>query len=158
MLSKCIDAETQNDWDEWLPIVQFSYNTSVHSSTGIQPFELQFGRSSRTLLDLFVSESKFSDRQVPVSECLKKIKSQVSRQVKQAQGSISESMLKQKAHYDKKESFRCYKKGDLVLLREYSCGKGLKPKLMRERWTGPWRVVCQKSDVTYRVTKGTGNF
>ena len=158
MLSKCIDAETQNDWDEWLPIVQFSYNTSVHSSTGIQPFELQFGRSSRTLLDLFVSESKFSDRQVPVSECLKKIKSQVSRQVKQAQGSISESMLKQKAHYDKKESFRCYKKGDLVLLREYSCGKGLKPKLMRERWTGPWRVVCQKSDVTYRVTKGTGKF
>ena len=156
MLGKSIDPLTQNDWDEWLPVVQFSYNTSIHSSTGIQPFELQFGRKSKTLLDLIVSSPSLEIRDISARECLKDMKTQVSKQIKVAQDVISKSMLKQKASYDQKGSFRQYGKGDLVMLREYACRKGLKPKLMRERWSGPWRVVCRKGDVNYRIVKGTG--
>jgi hypothetical protein len=28
----------QDDWVKWLPLAEFAYNNSVHSSTGVTPF------------------------------------------------------------------------------------------------------------------------
>lgn len=36
--------EIKKDWSEWLPYWSFSYNNSVHLSTGYTPHELVFGR------------------------------------------------------------------------------------------------------------------
>ena len=65
-------------------------------------------------------------------------------------------MVRQKHEYDKKGNFRYYDKGELVMLREYKCPKGLKPKLWKDRWTGPWKILSRKSDVTYRISRGEG--
>ena len=35
---------TKVTWDQWLPYAMFSFNTSVHESTGITPHEAVFGR------------------------------------------------------------------------------------------------------------------
>jgi len=35
-------------WDEHISLAMFSYNTSVHKSTGYSPYELVFGKISRT--------------------------------------------------------------------------------------------------------------
>ena len=32
--------EDQTNWDEWVPSATYVYNTTVHSATGITPFEL----------------------------------------------------------------------------------------------------------------------
>lgn len=156
MLSKSIDAGTQSDWDELLPVVQFSYNTSVHSSIGIQPFQLHFGREPKTLLDLAISCPVDVGGSGSAQECLRKMKMQVRQQIQSAQHMMGDSLVKQKAAYDQRGSFRFYEKGEQVMLREYRCPKGLKPKLMKERWSGPWRVVCRKGEVTYRITRGVG--
>ena len=34
----------QNDWEQYLPFVLYAYGTAVHTSTGVSPFELMFGR------------------------------------------------------------------------------------------------------------------
>jgi len=34
----------QDDWTDWLVIVEFSYNDKKHVATGKTPFELNFGR------------------------------------------------------------------------------------------------------------------
>ena len=36
-------AYQQNDWHEWLPLAEFSYNNSDHSSTGLSPFMANYG-------------------------------------------------------------------------------------------------------------------
>ena len=37
-------VDKQADWEQHLPLVLYAYRTSVHSSTGIEPYVLMFGR------------------------------------------------------------------------------------------------------------------
>ena len=47
MLRACVlDFKVQ--WDEYLPLCEFAYNNSYHSSTGMAPFEALYGRRCRT--------------------------------------------------------------------------------------------------------------
>jgi len=49
MLRACVlDFKTQ--WDETLPLCEFAYNNSYHSSIGMAPFEALYGRRCRTLV------------------------------------------------------------------------------------------------------------
>ena len=38
--------------------------------------------------------------------------------------------------------------------REYAYKKGLKPKLIREKWSGPWRIQKARGPVNYRIVMG----
>jgi len=38
-------TEKQEEWERYLPFVLFAYRTAIHTSTGVSPFELMFGRS-----------------------------------------------------------------------------------------------------------------
>ena len=40
------------DWDEWLAQAVFAYDTSVHESTGISPYEVLFGRPARMHIEV----------------------------------------------------------------------------------------------------------
>jgi hypothetical protein len=49
-LAKLTDQESSN-WDEYLYPIVFAYNTGVHSTTNISPFELTFGRKANLPTD-----------------------------------------------------------------------------------------------------------
>jgi hypothetical protein len=34
----------QNDWKEWLPCTEFSYNDKIQTATGFSPFFVNYGR------------------------------------------------------------------------------------------------------------------
>ena len=36
-------VERQTEWEQYLPFVLFAYCTTVHTSTGVSPFELMYG-------------------------------------------------------------------------------------------------------------------
>ena len=38
----------ESEWEKFLPLVMFAYWTSVHTTTGVSPFDLMFGRSAHT--------------------------------------------------------------------------------------------------------------
>ena len=44
--------EHKDDWDSWDSLAVYAYNTSCHESTDFSPYELVFGRSPRTPLEL----------------------------------------------------------------------------------------------------------
>jgi hypothetical protein len=45
-------SEHQIDWDEWLPLCNLAYNSSLHSTTKYTPFFLMFGRELRLPVEL----------------------------------------------------------------------------------------------------------
>ena len=40
--------EFKGSWDKHLPLMEFSYNNSYHTSLGMTPFEALYGRRCRT--------------------------------------------------------------------------------------------------------------
>jgi transposase InsO family protein len=50
----------QDDWVDWLPLVEFTYNNAVHEATGQTPFFLNKGRHPRTLESDPLSEAETS--------------------------------------------------------------------------------------------------
>jgi len=49
--------EDQTDWDELLPYVMFTYNTTSHTTIGSTPFLLMYGHQA-TLLIALIKQSK----------------------------------------------------------------------------------------------------
>ena len=37
-------SQHQHDWDRWVDLVAYAYNTSTHASTGYSPYQIVFGR------------------------------------------------------------------------------------------------------------------
>lgn len=152
MLSKYI-APGQDDWDKHLPLVAFFYNTSVHSITGFKPFELHFGRSPRVRLDMFAS-TPVTTKAKEAGEWLREMQQKVKKLTNQAQETIKRSQVIQKDQYGEDSRYVPFRKGDLVMCREYACKRGLKPKLVREKWSGPWKVTLVRGPVNYRIVRG----
>src|SRR3954462_14461023 len=49
LLRACV-LEQGGSWDSYLPLIEFTYNNSYHSSIGMAPFEALYGRRCRTPL------------------------------------------------------------------------------------------------------------
>ena len=152
MISMRMEEEDQTDWDSWLTLALFAYHSTPHSSTGFTPFELHMGRQPRSSLDT-LAESIIETHHPTAKEYLKELQQRMSNMHKLAQRNLIQSMQQRKQYYDKKQHYTPYNKGDLVLLRQMACKPGLKPKLMKERWTGPWTVDKVKGPVNYRIVR-----
>ena len=55
LLRACV-LEHKGSWDKYLPLIEFTYNNSFHSSIGMAPFEALYGRKCRTPLCWFKLE------------------------------------------------------------------------------------------------------
>lgn len=53
----------KSDWSKWLHLLEFAYNSAVHSSTSATPFHLLLGFNPRTLLD-FIGTKRNDDVRV----------------------------------------------------------------------------------------------
>ena len=152
LISMQLEKDDQSDWDQWIPMMLFAYHSTVHASTGYTPFQLHMGRQPRTSLDT-LAESLIDTSHKSAKAYLKELQSQMAEIHRRAQDHLLKAMETRKQMYDKKVNFTPYCKGDLVLLRQYACKPGLKPKLIKERWTGPWLVDQVRGPVNYRITR-----
>ena len=127
----------QDDWSEWLPLVQYHLNSHVSNTTRFAPFDLWMG---------YIPRAHQPDRASIMPEVQKR-KEQLFEARKQAQ----ESMKRAQQSWVKETQHRPYQKGQRVWLE----GKNLKTShptaKLRPKRFGPFAVTEVLGPTTYRL-------
>ncbi|GJX67527.1 reverse transcriptase domain-containing protein [Tanacetum coccineum] len=133
-------------WDTHLPLIEFSYNNSYHTSIKCAPFEALYGRKCRSpVIWTEVGESQLIGPET-VQEMTEKI-FQIKERLKTARS-------RQKSYADKRRKPLEFKVGDRVLLK-VSPWKGVvrfgKKGKLAPRYVRPFEIVEHVGPVTYRL-------
>lgn len=140
MLSKYVAADHQ-DWDVHLPFVTFAYNSSRHDTAGYSPFYLLYGREPALPFDtLLPSVTEYAGEAIARADHARQL----------ARSRLQASQEHQRQLYDSHHRNVHFSPGSLVLLWSPTRRVGLSEKLL-SRYTGPYRVVRQVTDVTYEI-------
>ncbi|GJZ32590.1 putative reverse transcriptase domain-containing protein [Tanacetum coccineum] len=145
MLRACV-IDFGNGWDRHLPLVEFSYNNSYHTSIKAAPFEALYGRKCRSpVCWAEVGEAQLTGPEI-IHETTEKIfkirdRMQVARD-------------RQKSYADKRRRPLEFEVGDKVMLK-VAPWKGVmrfgKRGKLNPRYIGPFRIIERIGPVAYRL-------
>jgi len=125
----------QEQWSDWLGMVEFAYNNKMHSSTKVSPFKANYGQDPRMGFEM-----RRKGKYKGVEKFVTKMK-EIQEEAKAVLGKAQEEMKK---YTDKKRGeVDDYKIEDLVMLStkdlKYQMVGRRTEKLM-ERFVGPYRI------------------
>lgn len=102
---------SKQDWDEWLRYAIFSYNTSVHESTGFTPHALVYEREARL-------PTAISDETIPPTyvDYLKDLFRKISDIQATAADNLIAAKVRSKRYYDRKSNPSNFRENTLVYL------------------------------------------
>lgn len=141
------------DWLRILPMAVLAYNSKVHSSTKITPFEAWFGRRARLPLDLILTtpEPNFKSADAYVAETLSRF-GQMYSWMRHNNKAAFHRNARLYSGEDRKWELE-----DLCWVFRSQRVRG-KPLKHTDRWVGPYRVVKAQDSVIIHVmpalTKG----
>ncbi|KAK1422205.1 hypothetical protein QVD17_25165 [Tagetes erecta] len=145
MLRACI-IDFGGSWYKYLPLAEFSYNNSYHSSIKMSPYEMLYGRKCRTPICWGeVGQRELGNKEI-VQETIEKI-DLIRSHLKAAQD-------RQKSYADKRRRSIEFKVGDYVMLK-VSPWKGVirfrKRGKLSPRFIGPFQIIARVRSVAYRL-------
>ena len=153
MLSNYVN-EQKNNWDEFLPLLMFAYNTATHSSHKYTPFELQHGRQARVPLDLLHPSDKVELYLTPDSYAAK-LQDELPDAYGHVAKNIEMAVLPNKIRHDRKCRAASFAVGDYVWVLDTATLKGVSKKLSH-RFKGPYKVVGVIDDANFKLKTLTG--
>ena len=153
-LRKILSVPQQTSWDIYLNFAVFSYNLSVHSSTGFSPFYLTFGSEARLPPDLVFGTtlSKFANGDLQLERTspgpfslLFKSFSLLSRAFASVREHTRSFHQREKDHYDLGAVERVFRPGDRVRVRLKARQRG--PAKFHSNWSAPHEVISVRGVV-----------
>ncbi len=146
-LLRALINKNLKSWEECLPIAEFAYNRTIHSSTSLSPFEVVYGFNPLTPLDLSplpVNEYVNLDG-AKKAEVVKKLHESVHQRLKAKNDQVAKRVNKGR----KKVVFI---PGDYVWvhMRKERFPNQRKTKL-HPRGAGPFQVLEKISDNAYKI-------
>ncbi|KAI3776448.1 hypothetical protein L1987_46233 [Smallanthus sonchifolius] len=145
MLRACM-IDFGNGWDAHLPLVEFSYNNSYHTSIKAAPFEVLYGRKCRSS----ICWTEVGDSQLTGPEIIP----ETTKKIVQIRKHIKAGHDRQKSYADVRRKPLEFQVGDRVLLkvspwkgviRFVKCGK------LNTRYIGPFEILKRIGPVAYKL-------
>ncbi|KAD5507694.1 hypothetical protein E3N88_15397 [Mikania micrantha] len=145
MLRSCV-IDFGGSWDIHLPLIEFSYNNSYHTSINCAPFEALYGRKCRSP----VCWSEIGESQIIGPEYIQELTDKIMlirKRMKTAQD-------RQKNYADNRRKPLEFQVGDRVMLK-VSPWKGIvrfgKQGKLAPRYVGPFKILEKIGTIAYRL-------
>ncbi|GJW56907.1 putative reverse transcriptase domain-containing protein, partial [Tanacetum coccineum] len=133
-------------WDRHLPLVEFSYNNSYHTSIKAAPFEALYGQKCRSP----ICWAEVGDAQLTGPE----IVHETTKKIIQIKKRIQAARDRQKSYADRRRKPLEFEVGDKVMLK-VSPWKGVirfgKRGKLNPRYIGPFRIIAKVGTLAYRL-------
>ena len=145
LLRACV-LDHLGGWSEVLPLVEFTYNNSYHSSIGMAPYEALYGRRCRTPLCWY----KDGELVTIGLELLQ----QTTEKVKLIQDRMRATQSRQKSYADKRRRALEFKERDHVFLRvtpTTGIGRAIKSRKLTPKFIGPYQINRRIRLVAYEI-------
>ena len=148
-------SENLDDWADWLHLLEFAYNNTVHKSTGATPAFLLYEFHPKTPLDFLGTKELDDGLRKAITKDSTNFLSTMQMHRSSARRSIAKAQESQAKSYNKgRRPAPTFKKGDRVLVNPHSLewveSKGDGAKL-RQRWIGPFEIMQVVNPGTYRL-------
>ncbi|KAJ0614913.1 putative nucleotidyltransferase, Ribonuclease H [Helianthus annuus] len=145
MLRACV-LDFGKGWEKHLPLIEFSYNNSYHSSIKAAPFEALYGRKCRSPL----CWHEVGDSQITGPEFVL----EASESIVQIRNRMAAARDRQKSYADKRSKPLEFEVNDRVMLK-VSPWKGVvrfgKRGKLNPRYVGPFKILERIGKVAYRL-------
>ncbi|KAJ0603514.1 putative nucleotidyltransferase, Ribonuclease H [Helianthus annuus] len=145
MLRACV-MDLGGNWDKHLPLVEFSYNNSYHTSIKAAPFEALYGRKCRSPL----CWAEVGDKQLIGPELVQETTDKIAK----IRDRIKAARDRQKSYADRGRKPLSFEVGDKVLLK-VSPWKGVarfgKRGKLNPRYIGPFEILEKIGTVAYKL-------
>ncbi|GJT55311.1 putative reverse transcriptase domain-containing protein [Tanacetum coccineum] len=145
MLRACV-LDFGKGWDRHLPLVEFSYNNSYHTSIKAAPFEALYGRKCRSP----ICWAEVRDSQLTGPEIIH----ETTEKIVQIKIRIQAARDHQKSYADVRQKSLEFQVGDKVMLK-VSPWKGVlrfgKRGKLNPRYIGPFKIIAKVGTVAYHL-------
>ncbi|GJX27268.1 putative reverse transcriptase domain-containing protein [Tanacetum coccineum] len=145
MLRACV-LDFGKGWDKHLPLVEFSYNNSYHTSIKAAPFEALYGRKCRSP----ICWAEVGDRQLTGPEIIH----ETTEKIVQIKSRIQAARDRQKSYAGVRRKPLEFQIGDKIMLK-VSPWKGViyfgKRGKLNPRYIGPFKIIDKVGTVAYRL-------
>lgn len=140
---RCFVTYLQDDWTAWLPLAEFSYNSSLHSAINTTPFKANFGHDPQFTPPPHVT---FGDEPpTSMSTRLAQIQADCTLNLNRARIRMAASSNK---HRDPAPPFKV---GDSVWLLNRNLKPSRPSRKLDYRKIGPYPIVRQVNPVTFEL-------
>jgi len=145
MLRACV-LEDGKSWNNHLPLIEFSYNNSYHSSIGMAPYEALYGRKCRTPL----CWAEVGDKSIIGPEIVQEI----TLKIKSIQEKMRTAQSRQKSYADRRRRPLEFEEGDHVFLKvtpKLGLRGVFRTKKLCPRYIGPFQILRRIGPAAYQL-------
>ena len=145
LLRSCV-LDHMGNWNDVLPLVEFTYNNRYHSSIGMAPYEALYGRRCRTPLCWYQDGEAF----VLGPAFLQ----QTTNEVKLIQDRMRATQSRKKSYVDKRRRPLEFDEGDHVFLRvtpTIGIRRVLKSRKLTPTFIRPYQITRRIGATTYEI-------